>query len=330
MVSPHHLNLRLVRLRSPEEWVAEGNGCWFLFPKSSGGQFIVGPLIKPLASGDVLVFAPAREAKLRPLDRGEVVFTCFSLCLEHILPLFANEEIVLAQHVLTSFKEARLFPAASPLAIQCHRLLTEVPPQFDFEHRSQVLRVVATVIANELKGLRNQRTGYASMEQHVVQVLEKLSTAEVLTLSVGELASRFNCSRRHLNRLFHQHFGFSVASLKMEMRLLKAVSLLRDPGAKVISVAEDCGFNHLGLFNTCFKKRFGVSPGQWRKTAVSNAVAPREGGAIETDSNCKLRLNGLCPWSTDLLPGGLVPPPTPVGAGKAKPIVSPVSTELPS
>ena len=24
----------------------------------------------------------------------------------------------------------------------------------------------------------------------------------------------------------------------------------------------------LGLFNTCFKRRFGASPGQWRKTAA--------------------------------------------------------------
>ncbi len=52
------------------------------------------------------------------------------------------------------------------------------------------------------------------------------------------------------------------------MRLLKAVSLLVDPDAKIIHVAEKCGFNHLGLFNTCFKKRFGSSPGQWRKSAT--------------------------------------------------------------
>jgi AraC-like DNA-binding protein len=53
----------------------------------------------------------------------------------------------------------------------------------------------------------------------------------------------------------------------MEIRVLKAASLLRNPDEKVINVAEQCGFNHLGLFNTCFKLRFGVSPGQWRNQA---------------------------------------------------------------
>jgi hypothetical protein len=33
-------------------------------------------------------------------------------------------------------------------------------------------------------------------------------------------------------------------------------------------VADQCGFNHLGLFNTCFKKRFGTTPGQWRQRAA--------------------------------------------------------------
>jgi AraC-like DNA-binding protein len=129
----------------------------------------------------------------------------------------------------------------------------------------------------------------------MVQVFEKLSTSELLTLSVGELADKFGCSRRHLNRLFHQHFGVSVAALRMEMRLTKAVSLLRDPDAKVINVAEECGFNHLGLFNTCFKRRFGASPGQWRKMAAAGAKQPA--GLLESAPECPLRTNGLCPWS---------------------------------
>ena len=106
-----------------------------------------------------------------------------------------------------------------------------------------------------------------------MQVFEELSATELLTLSVGDMAHKFSCSRRHLNRLFHQHFGCSVAALRMEMRLLKALSLLRDPDVKIINVAEQCGFNHLGLFNACFKKRFGNTPGQWRKGA-SNGENP--------------------------------------------------------
>ncbi len=44
--------------------------------------------------------------------------------------------------------------------------------------------------------------------------------------------------------------------------------------SKVINVATQCGFNHLGLFNTCFKRRFGISPG-----TVAHQVQPRSHSA---------------------------------------------------
>jgi AraC-like DNA-binding protein len=118
----------------------------------------------------------------------------------------------------------------------------------------------------------------------------------LLNLSVGEMAQRFSCSRRHLNRLFHQYFGFSVASIRMEMRLLKAVSLLRDPDIKVIDVAERCGFNHLGLFNGCFRRRFNASPGQWRKLTLQSPAEPASDRHHGQDSGCPLQSQGLCPW----------------------------------
>ena len=79
------------------------------------------------------------------------------------------------------------------------------------------------------------------------------------------------------------------------MRLLKAVSLLRDPDAKIINIAEQCGFSHLGLFNTCFKKRLGCSPGKWRKCLLTPKPQPGDGGT--EDSACPLGSQCLCFWT---------------------------------
>jgi hypothetical protein len=72
------------------------------------------------------------------------------------------------------------------------------------------------------------------------------------------------------------------------------VSLLRNPDAKVINVAQECGFNHLGLFNTCFKRRFGCSPGQWRKLATEGSPRGNSGNSGH-DQDCPLGRVGLCP-----------------------------------
>jgi AraC-like DNA-binding protein len=295
MLTQDYLTLRLVRLKAPEEWTNQGIGLAFVFPRAGVGKCMSGPVTQQVAAGDAFVLNLAAGGKLCASDRGDLAFWCFSLSLEHLFPLFASNEICLLQNVTDIFKSAKMYPGSTPLARECHRLVGEVPPQFNLDHRSQLLRVAAAILTQEFKTAQPQRIGFVRAEEHMVQVFEKLSTNELLTLSVGELADKFGCSRRHLNRLFHQHFGVSVAALRMEMRLTKAVSLLRDPDAKVINVAEECGFNHLGLFNTCFKRRFGASPGQWRKLAAAGAKQPA--GLLESAPECPLRTNGLCPWS---------------------------------
>ena len=295
MLAQDYLTLRMVRLKPPEEWLHEQVGLAFVFPKGGAGKCLAGTFSQRLAPGDVLVLDGAAGSKVCAPDRGDIVFAFFSVCFEHLLPLFAGNEISLLQGVTDDFKHAKLYPASTPLAVECHRLLAEVPPQFNLDHRSQLLRVAAAILTVEFTNAHSRRVGFIRPDEHMIQVFEKLSAADLVGLSVPDLAARFGCSRRHLNRLFHHYFGVSVAALRMEMRLLKAVALLRNPDAKVINVAEECGFNHLGLFNTCFKRRFGTSPGQWRKTAGPGADPPAElgGGAV----SCPLRVNGLCPWT---------------------------------
>ena len=295
MLAQEYLTLKLIRLKPPEEWAHECEGLSFVFPKGGTGKYIAAKIAQRLAPGDVLLLSEADRGKVCLANGGDMVFWAFSLCLEHLFPLFASNEIALLQTVAEGLKGPRFYQATNPLAVECHRLVAGVPPQFNLDHRSQLLRVAAALLSSEFKAAHGQRIGFVRVEEHMLQVFEKLSSDELLNLSVGELAARFSCSRRHLNRLFHQYFGFSVAALRMEMRLIKAVSLLRDPDAKVINVAERCGFNHLGLFNTCFKRRFGTSPGQWRKSAALGEKPM--GGSSGNEKDCPLHSNGLCPWS---------------------------------
>jgi AraC-like DNA-binding protein len=297
MLSQEHLTLRLVRLKPSEKWIHREKGLSFVFPKEGGGKYVSKAVTQRFVPGDVLVLngTPEDEGGLCADEGGELVFWFFAANFEHLFPLFASNEICMLQNVTEGFKGTKLYGASSPLAGECHRLLAEVPPQFNLDHRSQLLRVVAAILSVEFKTAQPYRVGFVRAEVHMIQVFEKLSANELLSLSVGELAARFGCSKRHLNRLFHQHFGFSVAAMRMEMRLLKAASLLRDPDTKVINVAEQCGFNHLGLFNTCFKRRFGATPGQWRKMSTqANGQSVRP---VNDSLVCPLRSNGLCPWA---------------------------------
>ena len=291
MFSHDHLALRLVRLKTGEKWTRRPTGLVFIFPQAGSGTYRTGTTEEHVSAGDVLVLNEVLSATLVGDGTEGITFWFFAVTVEQMYPLFSVGEICLLQNVAEELKSARHSAGSSPLAVSCHRMLSEAPEDLDVNHRSQLLRIAALILSNEFKNARTHRIGLMRSDENVMRVFEGLSTQELLNLSVAELAARFNCSKRHLNRLFHQHFGFSVAGMRMEMRLLKAVSLLRDSYAKIINVAEQCGFNHLGLFNTCFKRRFSMSPGQWRKRETENRDSSVPGG-IQT---CPLKMNGLCP-----------------------------------
>jgi AraC-like DNA-binding protein len=294
MLSSNHLRLQLMRLRTGEEWSQTRPGFAFLFSKGGAGECVTEGLTQPISQGDVLVLNGPGSARLIP-SNGDMMLWNFSLSLEHLFPLFTGSEISLLHSVAERFKYFKHYSAETPIAAECNKLLGEAPEQFNLNHRIHLLRVAASVLTKEFEAVRERCGGFMRVEDHLLQVFKKLTTDDILHLSIDELAHRFGCSRRHLNRLFHQHLKLSVATLKMEMRLLKAISLLRDPIAKITDVAKSCGFHHLGLFNTCFRRRFGSSPGEWRRHAVEAECGPGRNGRWE--DSCPMKDNVLCLWA---------------------------------
>jgi AraC-like DNA-binding protein len=116
------------------------------------------------------------------------------------------------------------------------------------------------------------------MRDRIRQSVGQMFEAEFASSSLGELAARVHCSERHFSRLFREEFGVPLRTRQIELRLQRARQLLADQDAKIINVAYDSGYRHLGLFNAMFKKRFGATPSQWRRRIARNHRPHHRGG----------------------------------------------------
>jgi AraC-like DNA-binding protein len=264
MVEGKHLTLRLVRLACFEAWPARGEAFFFVLVKAGNGRLVSGSVEQDLGPDEFFVLDPTAARKVTATREG-LVFWYFTACLEDFFPLLANHEICLLRSVIERFKAAKHLRVSDSVANQCRRLVETAPPQGGVNHRSHVLRIAAEVLAEEFNNARRQGVQSARVGDRWAAVFDELDSWEALNLSVADLARKINCSRRHLNRLFRQRFGCSRVFLRKETRLLKALSLLKDPDLTVLDVAKQCGYSHLGLFNASFKKRFGKLPGRWRR-----------------------------------------------------------------
>ena len=82
--------------------------------------------------------------------------------------------------------------------------------------------------------------------------------------SLDEIIKIFPVDKSYLCRLFKEYMGKSIFDYLLEVRLQKAMWLLKTTGDKVLYIAMQSGFTDLAYFNRQFKKHQKMSPTQYR------------------------------------------------------------------
>jgi len=84
-------------------------------------------------------------------------------------------------------------------------------------------------------------------------------------LDLEYLAEISNYSPFHFHRIMSAYLGESLGAYIVRIRLETAVSLLRYSEMAVGDVAFKVGYENPASFNKAFKKRFGISPNEYRQ-----------------------------------------------------------------
>jgi AraC-like DNA-binding protein len=101
-----------------------------------------------------------------------------------------------------------------------------------------------------------------------LQLIESQVTANLHDpgLSIAWVAEQNSLSPKQVQRLFERK-GMTFAEFVLEQRLLYARGLLGNPSVhrqKIAAVAYTAGFGDLSYFNRAFRRRFGMTPSEWR------------------------------------------------------------------
>ena len=86
------------------------------------------------------------------------------------------------------------------------------------------------------------------------------------TIKLKELAAMFNYSERQVQRILKNNLGLSFTELIQSVKMKEAANLLLKTNYTVSKIAADLGYVNMGNFREIFRKTYGKSPLEYRKS----------------------------------------------------------------
>jgi len=265
MSAERHLILQEMVLRPSGEWVPEGQG-WMIARVAEGsGYWMQEGSTRALNTGDGLVLASNDGGRLRASQLGPLKLQFFTVQPQFLSGLLTVSEwhrleIIpghIASHILP-------FTANEPIGQKFSHIASQTRSG-GLTMRCALLQLWASAVSGMLAAPVSDAAHANKLRERFRQHIGQMLEAELSGRTLGELAEQLHCSERHFSRLFREEFGVPLRARQIELRLERAQQLLAGSNAKIINVAYDCGYRHLGLFNAMFKKRFGMTPSEWRQ-----------------------------------------------------------------
>jgi AraC family transcriptional regulator of arabinose operon len=102
------------------------------------------------------------------------------------------------------------------------------------------------------------------MDKRIGEILDLLDREWRRDHPIEELASSVNLTASRLQHLFKSHMRRSITELLQARRLDEAATLLVTTHERVSAIAYFVGFRDVPNFNHAFRRRFHISPRQYR------------------------------------------------------------------
>lgn len=178
------------------------------------------------------------------------------------LRVLANFTLPVADQALLTPLRNRVFALDGELLDAAEKLV-KLSAWTDAAAGQAAVDCLAAMLAKLREKILNEPPAAAPPETPSAKLFECIRDG-YLRLSVKELAAHLGVSEGSVRRRFLRETGKSPGQAIRELRLKEAAEFLRTTSEPVSRIGERCGFSTPFSFSRAFKRRFGVSPRDFR------------------------------------------------------------------
>lgn len=118
-----------------------------------------------------------------------------------------------------------------------------------------------------LQPVKNIQNENEHQIENLKKVISYIKENYSFPIRLEDLASLVNLNPQYFCRYFKDNLGKTTTEYINELRIEKAAEALLETNRKIITIAQDAGFDNIGYFIRKFKQAKGVAPSQYRKEA---------------------------------------------------------------
>lgn len=97
------------------------------------------------------------------------------------------------------------------------------------------------------------------------------------SIKLVDVANHVNLSQAYLSKLFKEEMNISFTEYLNQLRIDKAINLLKNTNEQIKKIAKSVGYNNFIHFNRMFNRIVKCSPRKYRKKVKENTVLNKKG-----------------------------------------------------
>lgn len=171
------------------------------------------------------------------------------------------------------FSQMRFFHVPDALHGRCCELLARMADEekLDDKRSSLILRLklleLFLLFSRGCAFLADTPTEIHTTDRQVLEAAHFINAHFRQQISSAEIAAAAGFSPNYLSRKFREATGIGVHEYLVFIRLRSAAEELVSTDHSVTEIATHCGFSDSNYFKDAFKKKYGVTPREYRSAA---------------------------------------------------------------
>lgn len=129
--------------------------------------------------------------------------------------------------------------------------------------KQELFRIMSKLVQEKCKQTDSEQSE-ESVNHKISKAQEYIATQYKKQIRLVDVANFLELNPAYFSRIFKQKTGVGFVDYLAEVRIGKAIELLKNSNMNISEIAEEVGFVRSRYFTEIFKKRKGMTPSEYR------------------------------------------------------------------